>query len=141
MAIAVCLLFVVSTTQSAIIFTENPPVKNKNHTQIIDETSLTTTNENSDGFVNSNCIVIAYGKLTYIEGNDFIIPFVYKDLRWAMNPGSCWTLGISGFQKCRDAWYLAGTADEFFFGFIIGNLNGNTLFFGITKWIGIQILG
>lgn len=105
----------------------------------LNEKNSSVTSESVSGFANANCIVRAYGKLTYLDGN-LLIPFAIQELRWGMNPGSCWTLGTSGIQKCKNAWYIGGTADVVFFGLVIGNLNGNTLIIGMTKWVGVQIL-
>ena len=106
----------------------------------LDETDLAIPDDPVPCYANANCIMIAYGKLTGLWGN-MIAPFIISEFRWGMNPGSCWTLGTSGIQKCQNAWYIGGTADYIFFGMVIGNLNGNTLIFGTSKWVGVQVLG
>ena len=106
----------------------------------IDETGSSTTSETNESFANANCFVVVYGKCTYLECN-WLLPMVMLKLRWWMDSGSCWTLGTTGFQKCRNVKYIAGTADYAFIGMTIKMQNRNSLIIGMTKWVGVQIVG
>lgn len=128
---AIFLLFLLIAPISAIqtdeksVTTEKQQIKN-----IQNFNDRQKTNKEPGGFLNTNCILIVFGRpMPYLapELDRTDVPFVYEQIKFWMETGFCFTIGAYGMQYCG-APYCGTTDHNMYIGLVIP-------FGGLLSWL------